>query len=324
MTRKERTLPQMNGGLFITDGGLETSLIYQNGIDLPCFAAFDLLKNEAGYQTLKNYYAGYAGLAKKFNAGLILESPTWRANPDWGKILGYSHSELAEMNRKSIQLLKEIRDKFRDELPGMVISGCIGPRGDGYQPSAMMSADEAERYHSLQIKTFTECNVDMITGTTMNYAEESIGIVRAANTFNVPAAISFTVETDGRLPSGQKLDDAISLVDAATGGGPVYYMINCAHPEHFEHLFREHQPWLNRIRGLRANSSRKSHAELNQSTELDEGNPVELGMQYSQLVNRFRNINVLGGCCGTDYRHIGEIGKACLPLFQDTQLKLAG
>jgi S-methylmethionine-dependent homocysteine/selenocysteine methylase len=170
MSRNENTLPQLSGNLFITDGGLETTLVYHNGIDLPCFATFALLKNEAGYQTLKNYYAGYAGLAKKFNAGLILESPTWRANPDWGKILGYSDSELAEMNRKSIQLMKEIRDEFRDELPGMVSSGCIGPRGDGYQPSAMMSVAEAERYHLPQIETFSGCGADMVTAITMNSA----------------------------------------------------------------------------------------------------------------------------------------------------------
>lgn len=324
MTRYENPLPQMSGDLFITDGGLETTLIYHYGIDLPCFAAFDLLKNESGYETLKNYYATYASMAREYRTGLILESPTWRSSEDWGKVLGYSHDELDAVNRKSIDLMREIRDEFRNEYTRIVTSGCIGPRGDGYQPSAMMSAAEAEQYHLRQIKTFSECGADMVTAITMNYAEESIGITQAAARCNIPVAISFTVETDGRLPSGQKLDDAIHLVDAATTSTPAYYMINCAHPEHFEHLFRENKRWINRIRGIRANSSRKSHSELDQATELDEGNPSELGEQYLNLVSRFRNINIFGGCCGTDHRHIDEIIKACLPLFKDMQMKRVG
>ena len=324
MARYENYLPQMSGDLFITDGGLETTLIYHNGIDLPCFASFDLLKNDIGYEILRNYYASYAAMAREYKVGLILESPTWRANPDWGKIIGYNNDELDAVNRKSIDLMREIRDEFQNEYSRIVISGCIGPRGDGYQPSAMMNAAEAEQYHSKQIKTFSVCGADMVTAITMNYAEESIGIVRAAAHCNIPVAISFTVETDGRLPSGQKLGDAICLVDAATMSLPVYYMINCAHPDHFEYLFKESKPWINRIRGIRANSSRKSHAELDQATELDEGNPEELGKQYLQLVSRFRNINILGGCCGTDHRHIGEITSVCMPLFQDIQMKRAG
>ncbi len=324
MARYVNSLPQLSGDLFITDGGLETTLIYHNGIDLPCFAAFGLLKNAEGCEILKNYYAGYAAIAREYKTGLILESPTWRASKDWGEIIGYNDDELVAVNRKAIDLMHEIRDEYQNEHTRIVISGCVGPRGDGYQPSAMMSAAASEQFHLPQVKTFSECGVDLVTAITMNYAEESIGIVRAAAHFNIPVAISFTVETDGRLPSGQRLDDAIHLVDAATNRPPAYYMINCAHPEHFDHLFRENRPWMNRIRGIRANSSRKSHAELDQATELDEGNPSELGEQYLYLVSRLRNINILGGCCGTDHRHIAEIIQACLPLFKDIRMKQAG
>ena len=179
-----------------------------------------------------------------------------------------------------------------------------------------MSDREAEAYHAEQVDTFADTAADMVTAITMNYVEEALGIARAAESAGMPAVISFTVETDGRLPTGQTLRAAIEQVDAATSGYPAYYMINCAHPTHFEHLLAEAEPWTKRIRGLRANASRKSHAELNESPKLDIGDPVELGIQHARLKQRLPQLNVLGGCCGTDHRHVEQIATACLPLFQ--------
>lgn len=215
------------------------------------------------------------------------------------------------MNRQAIKMLVEIRDEFEDPKSTIVISGCIGPRGDGYRPSALMTADEAERYHRTQIGVFASTEADMVTALTMTYAEEAIGIVRAAQSVGLPVVISFTVETDGRLPSGESLEEAIKQVDAATNNGPAYYMINCAHPTHFGDVIADGDPWTRRIRGLRANASRLSHAELDKAEELDDGNPVELGEQYFSLHRGLGNLNVLGGCCGTDQRHVEEICKAC-------------
>jgi S-methylmethionine-dependent homocysteine/selenocysteine methylase len=197
----------------------------------------------------------------------------------------------------------------------MVISGCVGPRGDGYIPTDAMTAEEAQHYHQAQIETFCKADADLVTAITMNYMEEAIGITRAAQTAEMPVVISFTVETDGKLPTDQSLKDAIQQVDAATNNGPVYYMINCAHPTHFANTLVAGEPWLERIRGLRANASTKSHAQLNESETLDDGNPEELGSQYRELKNKLQNLNVLGGCCGTDDRHIEAICKACLPVF---------
>jgi S-methylmethionine-dependent homocysteine/selenocysteine methylase len=305
-------LPQLADGFFLTDGGIETTLIYHEGLDLPEFAAFDLLKDAVGRQALRNYFRTYAALARQYNVGLILESATWRASTDWGRKLGYSTSQLADLNRKAIDLLCDIRAEYETEQSPMVISGCIGPRGDGYIPSAVMSAEQAQHYHAAQINTFSQSEADLVTAITMNYVEEAIGIARAANIAGMPVVISFTVETDGSLPSGQTLQEAIERVDEATERAPAYYMINCAHPQHFEHVLVSGEAWIERIRGLRANASTKSHAELNESTELDEGNPLAFGGQHRTLFGRLPHLSVFGGCCGTDRRHVGAICQACI------------
>jgi S-methylmethionine-dependent homocysteine/selenocysteine methylase len=310
-SRAKPGLPQLSGSLFLTDGGPETSLIYLNGFDLPYFAAFVLLDIDAGRKALREYYRSYAQLAVQQGAGFILESPTWRASIDWGKLLGYDTTRLAAANRKAMSLMREVRDEFSPAGIPMVISGCIGPRGDGYVVEKHMSADEAAEYHIAQAEALAQAGADMITAITMNYVEEAIGIARAAQSCKLPAVISFTTETDGRLPSGQSLGDAIEQLDRETGRSPAYYMINCAHPDHFSQLLDSGAAWTQRIRGLRANASRQSHAELDKATKLDAGNPVELGQQYRQLRARLPQLNVLGGCCGTDLRHVTAIAQAC-------------
>ena len=312
MTKYRNNLPQLEDGIFLTDSGLETTLIFQENLELPEFAAFPLLKDERGFELLRDYYRRHAALARENQVGFILESVTWRANHDWGKRLGYSDDELADANRRSIEMLTDIRREFETDKTKMVISGCVGPRGDGYVSSEKMSTQEAQEYHSPQIRQFSETEADMVAAFTLNYVEEAVGITEAAKSYGMPVAISFTVETDGKLPSGQTLKDAIEAVDAATGNAPAYYMINCAHPTHFENILAADESWTQRIRGIRANSSPKSHTELNESTELDEGNPAELGQQYRGLLDKLKNLRVLGGCCGTDFRHIEAICCASL------------
>lgn len=310
MAKYRNDLPQLSDGIFLTDGGIETTLIFHDGLELPDFAAFYLLKDERGSQALRNYFRGYAALAGDYGVGFIGESATWRANPDWTQKLGYSDDEFVEANRQAIEMLGDIRREFENEKTKIVISGCVGPRGDGYVPTTAMSANEARDYHTAQIRAFSETEADMITAITMNYVEEAIGVAEAAKAFGMPVAISFTVETDGRLPTRQTLKEAIESVDRATGKAPAYFMINCAHPTHFENALATDEAWTQRIRGIRANASAKSHAELNESEELDTGNPAELGEQYRELSGKLKNLKVLGGCCGTDFRHIEAICKA--------------
>ena len=317
MTRYRNALPQLAGTLFVTDGGIETTLIFQEGLALPDFAAFHLLATPEGEAALRRYFRTYAEIATRFGTGLILESATWRASADWGTRLGYTSGALADANRRAIHLLEDIRSEYETGRTPVVISGCVGPRGDGYVPARAMSAPQAEAYHREQIETLAGGGVDMVSAITMNYVDEAIGIARAAQRADTPVAVSFTVETDGKLPTGQTLKAAVEQVDAATSGYPSYFMINCAHPTHFDGVLADGEPWVKRIRGLRANASRMSHAELNEAPELDAGDAAELGQQYADLKRRLVHLIVMGGCCGTDHRHIEHIASACLPLFRN-------
>jgi S-methylmethionine-dependent homocysteine/selenocysteine methylase len=312
---KYRTrLPQLSDRLFLTDGGIETTLIFLDDIELRSFAAFELLNTAEGTEQLRRYFTRYAAMARKANMGFVLESPTWRANPDWAAKLGHSKALLAEINRRAIELMTEVRDEFETRRSPMPISGNIGPRGDGYNPSAMMSTKEAEDYHAEQIGVFRDSAADFTSAFTMNYVNEALGIAQAAKAAGMPVVISFTVETDGRLPTGQTLKDAIAEVDAETDAAPAYYMLNCAHPTHFADMLKSGEPWVERLRGLRANASRRSHAELDAATDLDDGNPEEFGRQYADLRRKFSHITVVGGCCGTDHRHVEQVALACKPV----------
>jgi S-methylmethionine-dependent homocysteine/selenocysteine methylase len=303
-------LPQLGDEVFLTDGGIETTLIFHEGLDLPLFAAFDLLKDDGGTEALRRYYEPYLELARERGLGFVLESPTWRASPRWATEIGYSADELDAFNRKAIAVMEELRERYDTGDAPIVISGCIGPQADGYNPQSKLSADEARGYHSTQIGTFAGTSADMVCAVTLTYADEATGITRAAQEAGLPAAISFTLETDGRLPSGQGLGEAIEQVDAETDSGPAYYMINCAHPTHFEGVLEGGAAWARRIRGLRANASTKSHAELDEADELDEGDPDDLGARYAALRPKLPNLNVLGGCCGTDDRHVCAVRDA--------------
>ncbi|MBB4802740.1 S-methylmethionine-dependent homocysteine/selenocysteine methylase [Flavobacterium nitrogenifigens] len=301
------TFPTDSDELFITDGGLETTLIFLQGFDLPFFAAFDILKHEKGYEAIKEYYRRYLEIAKKYKTNFILESPTWRANPDWIERIGYFRHQLQELNEKAVALLHDLKAEFENDIKTILISGCIGPRGDGYVPENSMTIEESELYHAEQIKIFSQIPVDLISALTMNYIEEAIGIVKAAEKFNLPVVISFTVETDGKLPTGMHLKEAIEKIDNSVNIPPLYYMINCAHPSHFGNQLNENENWVKRIKGFKANASCKSHAELDESTVLDRGEPTELGKEYKKLKDLFPHFNVFGGCCGTDDEHVSEI-----------------
>ena len=302
MSTRER-LPQLSGDPFITDGGMETVLIFDYGLDLPDFASFVLLDEPAGVQALRSYYARFLDIARERGAGIVLDTPTWRANADWGERLGYSPEALADVNRRGVALLEELRRDAKGMQ--LVISGCIGPRGDGYQVGDAMTSEEAESYHQPQVETFAGTTADLVSALTLTYVDEAVGIVRAAEKAGIPSVVSFTLETDGRLPSGQALKDAVAEVDAETGAAAAYFMVNCAHPTHFEPVLAD--GGLERVRGLRANASSKSHAELDEAEELDQGDPHELAEQYRSLRRAWPNLTVVGGCCGTDHRHVDEI-----------------
>lgn len=293
--------------LYLGDGGLETTMIFERGLDLPCFASFTLLDSPEGREALGDYYRGYIEIARRNQVGFTLDTPTWRANPDWGAELGYSPEALAEVNRNAVELARGIDAAEETETTPIAICGTLGPRGDAYSPEDLMSAEEAAEYHAAQVRVFAEADVDMVAAYTLAYAEEGVGIARAAAAAGVPVVISFTLETDGRLPSGEPLGEAIERVDAETSAAPAYFMINCAHPSHFAAVVEAAGPWRQRLGGIRANASRRSHEELDEAAELDSGDPDQLAEEYLRLKKALPALCVLGGCCGTDTRHVAGI-----------------
>jgi homocysteine S-methyltransferase len=311
VARYRERLPQLDGLPFLTDGGMETCLIFHDRIELPEFAAFPLLEDDEGTAALRRYYDPYMALARERRVGFVLEAPTWRASRDWGARLGYSEADLDAINRRAIELMEELRDEHEGDEP-FVVSGCIGPRGDAYERDEAMTAAGAEAYHRAQVATLADTAADMVTALTLTGTEEAIGIVRAAAASAVPVAISFTVETDGTLTSGETLADAVERVDAETDSAAAYFMVNCAHPTHFRHVLEDAGSWTARVRGVRANASTKSHAELDDAETLDDGDPRELASRYAELRRTLPTLNVLGGCCGTDHRHVRAIAEATL------------
>jgi S-methylmethionine-dependent homocysteine/selenocysteine methylase len=310
MNHYRSTLPQLESDVFLTDGGLETTLIFHQGIDLPHFASFVLLDDEQGQAALRAYYRTYLDIATQAGRGFVLESATWRANPNWAGKMGIDRGQLVDINRRAIEFIKELRDEYAESGNAVVISGNIGPAADGYVVADKMSTAEAADYHRLQAEVFAETGADMITAMTLTYPEEAIGVVRAGRAAGLPVVVGFTTETDGRLPNGQTLKAAIEQVDGVTDSGPAYYMINCAHTDHFNFVLDADQAWTQRIRSVRANASRLSHAELDECDDLDDGDPREFAQSYRDLQQQFPRLSVFGGCCGTDHRHIAAMAAA--------------
>ena len=304
MAKYRHDLPQLGNNIFACYTGMDTDLLYNRGIDLPGFASYPLLSNPEHKNLLREYYSNLVDLAQEQNVGVILDSVTWVANRDRGAKLGYTADDLRKFNIEAVELIANVRNK-KGDLP-TVLCGQVGPRGDGYAPSDLMTTQEAEDYHSEQIEVYSNTEADLVSAFTICYAEEAAGVVRAAQRFDMPVAIAFTVETDGRLPTGMPLREAIERVDAESNGGALYFLVNCAHPDHFTGVFDD-EPWVQRLRGVVANASRCSHAELEVAEELDDGDPNELGIQVGGLRKRFSHFNILGGCCGSDLRHMKRI-----------------
>lgn len=294
-------------GIYLADGGFETSLIYLQGVTLNHFAAFEQLNDEQGRKALMDYYLPYMQVASQQGVRFILETPTWRSNPDWGQKLGYDINALNEINEDAVRFLRLLLQSAPLTEERILLSGAMGPRGDGYIAGTRMSISEARDYHSEQVQAFARQGIDVISAVTLTYSEEALGIVQAAKNASVPVVISFTTETDGSLPGGESLQEAITKVDDATGGYASHFMINCAHPSHFRHVLLDDGDWKSRIGGVRANASAKSHAELDASDTLDPGDRNALAQDYRELKQLLPGLRVIGGCCGTDHSHMEMI-----------------
>ncbi len=305
-------LPQLSGDIFLIDAGMETDFIFNHGVDIPEFAAHTLLPDPATREKLKTYFNEYIDLAAQYGVGFIIDAPTWKAHNHWKADLGCSSDDLEAANHDAVNFVQALKNKSNSNNI-IVVNGITGPCGDAYAPEDIILVEDAKTYHSTQISWLVDAGVEMVSALTITQSTEAAGYAQAASNIGIPCVISFTVETNGRLPTGQSLKDAIEFVDDQSDSYPAYYMINCAHPDHFSSVLDE-SGWAKRLRGLRCNASRQSHAELDACKELDDGNPIEFGQQYKEIVARMPWLNVFGGCCGSDIRHVREIAKSLIPI----------
>ena len=308
--KSQTLLAAMGDQLFLTDGGLETVMVFHEGVDLPQFASFTLLNTTAGQAMLTSYCNAFLDEAASQGAGFVLDTATWRASAGWGQVMGLEPAQIDAINRKAVAAVQSLKAARTQAGQKVLINGVIGPHGDAYAPDLVLSAPAAQNYHQRQVEVLASAGVDLISAMTISSHGEAIGIARAAMAVDQPVALSFTVETDGRLLSGMTLADAIHRTDDETNGAPIWYGINCAHPDHFRHILTG--DWVGRIGSVRANASRLSHAELDEAAELDDGDVAELAQDYHQLLHLLPGLHVLGGCCGTDLRHVAAIGRSCL------------
>ncbi|UOQ60150.1 homocysteine S-methyltransferase family protein [Leucobacter rhizosphaerae] len=281
----------------LADGGIETSLAEALGHELPEFAAFVLLDSVEGRDALRAYFRPYVELAEASDLPLTLDTPTWRANADWGALLGYDAERLAAANADAVALVRSCDDAGR-----AVINGCVGPRWDDYVADARMSAEEATAYHAPQVTALAEAGADRVTSVTTLDADEGIGVVRAAVAVRIPAAVSFVVGADGRLADGSSLVDAIAAVDAATDAAALGFLVNCAHPDEVRTGLEGSagSPELDRLIGFRLNAARHG----------DDG-PGDAPADFAEAEWRLSSVvptaATFGGCCGTDTSHLAEL-----------------
>ncbi len=293
----------------LADAGMETYLIYREGIDLPQFASFTALATPEGRAALRRYYEPIIDVAVRDRRTLLLDSATWRASSDWGSLLGYSDSGLDEANAAAVAFVADLRAAAGPDAD-IVLGGCIGPRGDGYAATSGMTPAQAADYHAPQVRSLARGGAQFIAGMTLGDANEAAGMMEAARENEIPAVASFTIEMDGRLASGESVASIIAETDRLTDSYATFYLLNCAHPLHLERALASSDPELQRIRGIRSNASMRSHAELDAATDLDDGDPLDLARRCADLVTNYPRLSVLGGCCGTDARHISAMSAA--------------
>jgi homocysteine S-methyltransferase len=305
---------------FMTFAGIETYLMFLQRFPLREFCAFEVLDHDDAWeQTSREFLRPIADACARNGHGLIADSFVWRASPAYVAQLGYREADVSRFNREGVRRVRKLISEWRaeagvsDTATPVIVSADVGPRGDAYQ-GGEISIDEAVAYHTPQMQALADSEVDLVVALTMTSVNETVGLARVAKEHGVPIGVSATVETDGSLPTGWSLAEFVMRVDDATDGYPVFHMVNCAHPQHLAPTLAAAResgaPWVDRIKGFRANASTRSHDELDNSPELDRGDVADLAKQMAGMHADF-SLKIVGGCCGTDAEHIQAIAKAC-------------
>lgn len=300
--------PRREGQFYLTEGGVETELMYKWGIELPHFATFPLFENPEAMAAIRGIFHRYLDIAAKYRLPALVSGLDYRASPDWGAILGYSRKALAEATLQSVDFTRELVQEYASDIPQGFVIGTLGPRGDAYQLNRTITEDEAEDYHGVQLETLKQADVDIAWAMTFNNTAEAIGAARAAGKIGLPFAVSLSLDSTSKLKSGPSFAEAVETIEAKTNGSPVFYFLNCSHPVEFEPALTPGD-WIERVRGFRPNASKMEKVALCKLGHLEEGDPVELGQLVGDVVRRYPHMDIWGGCCGTGEVHLEEMVK---------------
>lgn len=301
--------PFQDGLLYLTEAGTETEVLYKEGYELPHFAMWTLLDNPEAMERIGDMYRRYLDVAAENETGIVLCGFDYRASPDWAALLDVDRDGLREVIHRGIGFLRDVSDPYRDRVPHILLGGSIGPRGDAYSRGEPVTADSAEEYHSFQIACLKEAGADIACAHTFNNIPEAVGVARAARAEGLPLAMYFSLDSSSRLNTGPSLRDAVIETDSQTGNAPLFYGLNCSHPVEFEPAL-EPGDWIDRLRSIRPNASKMEKIALCKLGHLEDGDPDELGAQMGDLARRYPHMDIMGGCCGTDERHLSRIAEA--------------
>ncbi|MBW2409401.1 MAG: homocysteine S-methyltransferase family protein [Deltaproteobacteria bacterium] len=296
-----------NAAVILTEGAVIERLRRDPAVELdPYIANAGLIYDQAGKQAMTRIYRQYIDIASRYRLPMIVSAPTWRASSERINKSAYSGRET--MVKDCADFINRIRQDVSQSADCIYIAGLIACRGDSYEPREALTADKAEAYHRLQAQELAHAGVDFILAATLPAVSEALGIAAALSQCAIPYSLSFVIRSDGRVLDGTPLQAAIEKIDAAVNPGPLFYQINCVHPAIFRKAIEQSEPGFDRLLGLQANTSEKSPEELDGLGYLDTSEPEEFAESMLALHTHF-GLKIIGGCCGTDHRHIEEIAK---------------
>lgn len=303
-----------SGATFLTDGGIETRLIYEFGIDLPDFASFLALFDDRGRAALREIYRGYLAVAAEFRMPMLVGAPTWRAHPECLRRFGFAKADdLRRVNAEAVAFLQDLRRETRTETL-VHIAGVIGPRRDGYRAEDAPALDEARAYHEAQAQALAGLGVDLLYAPTFPSRDELAGVAQAMARTGLAYALAPVIDPKGRLLDGHSFAEAVRLVDESTDPKPLYFLAGCVHPSTFlaaaaEGGDRTMPRMPGRLAGIKANASPLPPEELDRLGHLDADAPAVLAQEILAARRRY-GLRILGGCCGTNDRHIRALAEA--------------
>jgi len=300
---------------FLTEGSIIELIRRQTTLQLdPNIENAVLLLSDDGREALAKIYSQYVDIAVEHNLPILLFTPTWRANPE--RIASFGRSSVSEINQLAVEFLKNVRRRYSSFQDNIFIGGLIGCKGNAYKPEEALSTSDAILFHEEQVEALKSAGVDFIQAATLPALTEAVGIATLLAEKEIPDLISFITRPDGNILDGTPLYKAMETIDKVVSPKPTSFMVNCVHPALFhKSLENQHDKLsyvLSRLAGLQANAAAMSPEELDEMDHLESDTPYNFADSMLKLHTHF-NLNLLGGCCGTNFDHLSSMARQLKP-----------